>query len=174
MQQTATCLLMYVVLPLLVVAGFLDWLCHRATRIEETSGLAENAVHWLMFGQIGAGIAGIVLFETNLAVLLWVAFVFVLHEITVWLELRYTVARREVRPIEQVVHSFMELLPLVALALLAVIASPDGGLRLRRAPWPAGYALAAAAAVLVFNVLPLAQETARCLRRRTRPPPAPR
>jgi hypothetical protein len=68
----------------------------------------------------------------------------------------------------------MELLPLVALALLAVVAAPDAGLRLRREPWSTAYALAAAAAVLLFNVLPLAEETARCLSRRTRRPPAPR
>lgn len=181
MHQTATWLLMYAVLPLLIVAGFADWLCHRATDIESTSGLRENFVHWLMFGQIGSGIAAVVFFEVNTTVVLWVGFVFLLHELTVWLELRYTVDRREVRPIEQVVHSFMEMLPLVALALLFVIASPTDGLRLRRAPLPAGYLFYTGIAVLLFNVAPLLEETVRCMRgaartptRRTLPPPAPR
>jgi hypothetical protein len=174
MQQTATWLLMYAVLPLLIAVGFFDWLCHRATRIEATSGLAENLVHWLMFAQIGTAVMVVAAFQTNLAVLLWVGVAFGLHELTVWLELRYTVNRREVRPIEQVVHSFMELLPRVAFALLAVIAAPDFGLRLRREAWPAGYTFYTVAAVLLFNILPLAEETWRCFSCRTRPPPAPR
>jgi hypothetical protein len=166
MHQTATFLLMYAVLPLLIVAGFVDWLCHRATAIEDTSGLAENAVHWLMFVQVGSALAAVAFFEINVTVLLWVGFVFVLHEVTVWLELRYTVDKREVRPIEQVVHSFMEMLPLVAFALLFVIASPSEGLRLRRAPWPEGYVFYAALGVLWFNIIPLAEETIRCWRSR--------
>ena len=174
MQQTATLLLMYAVLPLLILAGFADWVCHRATEIESTSGLRENALHWLMFGQMGAAIAVVVLFQINLTVLALVGLVFLAHELTVWMELRYTVARREVRPIEQVVHSFLELLPLVALALLVVVASPDWGLRLRRAPWSVGYAATMAAGVLLFNVLPLAEESWRCLRFRTRRSPGPR
>lgn len=174
MRENATWLLMYAVLPLIIAAGFFDWLCHRATSIETTSGLRENLVHWLMFGQIGTAVMVVAAFETNLAVLLWVGFAFALHELTVWLELRYTVDKREVRPIEQVVHSFMELLPLVAFALLVVLAAPDVALRLRRERWPAGYTLYTLAAVLLFNILPLAEETWRCFTRRTRRPPAPR
>jgi hypothetical protein len=177
MHQTATWFLMYAVLPLFIVAGFVDWLCHRSTEIEITSGLRENLVHWLMFGQIGSGAAAVMLFEVNATVVLWVGFVFLLHEVTVWLELRYTVDRREVRPFEQVVHSFMEMLPLVAFALLFVIASPSDGLRLRRAPLPQGYVFYAGVGVLLFNVLPLAEETVRCwhaLRSRIPPLPGPR
>ncbi|MBC5763882.1 diguanylate cyclase [Ramlibacter albus] len=170
MHQTATWLLMYAVLPLLIVAGFVDWLCHRSTEIETTSGLRENLVHWLMFAQVGSGIAAVMIFEVNTTIVLWVGFVFLLHEVTVWLELRYTVDRREVRPIEQVVHSFMEMLPLVAFALLFVIASPSEGLRLRRAPLPEGYVFYAGIGVLLFNVLPLAEETIRCLNRRRAAP----
>jgi hypothetical protein len=164
MQSTATWLLMYAVLPLLIAAGFADWACHRATRIEATSGRTENAVHWLMFAQIGTALAAVALCEVNGAVLACVAGLIALHETTVWLELRYTVARREVRPIEQVVHSFMELLPLVGLALLFVIATPGMELRPRRAAWPTGYATAVALGGLLFNVLPMAEETLRCWR----------
>jgi hypothetical protein len=174
MHQTATWLLMYAVLPLLIVAGFVDWLCHRATDIESTSGLRENIVHWLMFGQVGAGIAAVILFEVNTTIVLWVGFVFLVHEVTVWMELRYTVDLREVRPVEQVTHSFMEMLPLVAFALLFVIAAPGDGLRPRRAPLPEGYILYAGIGVLLFNVLPLAEESWRCLTSRTRRRPGPR
>jgi hypothetical protein len=36
--DTLRLLLMYVVLPLWLAAGFADYLCHRAARIAETSG----------------------------------------------------------------------------------------------------------------------------------------
>lgn len=39
----------------------------------------------------------------------------VLHELTVHWDLHFSVPRREVGPFEQMVHSFMELLPLAPL-----------------------------------------------------------
>jgi len=45
-------ILLYVLLPLWGVAGLVDWFCHRATNIEETSGLLEALVHVLMGVQI--------------------------------------------------------------------------------------------------------------------------
>jgi hypothetical protein len=38
-------LILYGMLPLWGIAGFIDWCCHRATRIERTSGLKESLVH---------------------------------------------------------------------------------------------------------------------------------
>jgi hypothetical protein len=41
---------------------------------------------------------------------------------------------------------------------------PDFSLRTRLAPWPEGYLVATGLAVLLLNLLPLAEETARCVR----------
>lgn len=175
MSDAVRLLLMSAVFPLWVAAGLADWACHRASGIERTSGLRENLVHWLMFCQMGLGVLAVALLEVNAAVLLWVAALILLHELTVYLELRYTVARRQVRPIEQVVHSLMEMLPLVALALLAALrwdqvaalwgaGQADFGLRAKAQPLPGAYLLGAGAAAFVFNALPLAEETWRCLR----------
>lgn len=174
---TAQALLMAAVFPLWVAAGLADWACHRRTRIEHTAGLPENAFHWALFGQMGIAVLAIGLLEVNAAVLLLVFAAFLAHELTTYVELRYAVPRRTVGPLEQMVHSFMELLPLVALALLAVMAwddvralfgagEPDFSLRPKEQPWPAAYLLGAAAAGVVFNVLPLAEETVRCWRNR--------
>jgi hypothetical protein len=181
MAPPAALLLIVVVFPLWIAAGLADWACHCATHIESTSGLTENLVHWLLLAQAGVAVLAMALLEVNAAVLLIVLAAFVLHELTVWLELRYTVPRRNVRPIEQMVHSFQELLPLAALVLLAAIAwgqavalvgagseAPDFGLRLKPQPLPPALLLAGAGGVLLFNVLPLAQETAACLRARKR------
>jgi hypothetical protein len=176
-EEAAQLLLMYVVVPVWIAAGLVDWWCHRRTAIERTSGLTENLMHWLLFAQGGAALAAVGLLEVNAAVLLLVFAAFLAHEATTFVELRYTVPRREVRPFEQMVHSFMELLPLMVLALLAVMAwdqvlalfaagEPDLALLRKAQPWPPAYLLGVAAAVLAFNVLPLAEEGLRCLRNR--------
>jgi len=43
---------MYFVLPLWLAAGFADYLCHRASHIEATSGPKESALHLLQFAEM--------------------------------------------------------------------------------------------------------------------------
>ena len=178
-EQAAEWVLMIAVVPLWVAAGVADWWCHRRTAIEHTSGLPENAFHWLLLGEGGVALLAVALLEPDGAVLLLVFAAFLAHEVTTFVELRYTVPLRAVLPGEQMVHSFMELLPLVILALLAVMrwdqvlaffdgGEPDLGLRPKDAPWPAAYLLGAGAAVLLLNVLPLLEETLRCASARAR------
>jgi len=182
-DQPAGFILMYLALPLWIAAGLADWHFHRRTRIAVTSGLPENLLHWLMYAQVGVAMAVVVWFELNAAVLAVVTGVFLLHEVTVYADLQYSTLRRDVGPGEQMVHSFLELLPLLALALLALIAwpqalaavrlgddVPDWALRPREALLPLPYLAAALAATLVCNALPLAQETWSCIR--ARPPRA--
>lgn len=183
MQDMALFLLMYVVFPLWVAAGFADWACHRRTGIAVTSGLKENLLHWVMYAEVGLAMVAVALFEIDAAVLAIVLAVFVLHEATVYWDLNYSSMRRDIGPFEQMVHSFLELLPLTALALLAVLAwpqamalvhagdvAPDWSLRAKQEPWPVAYLSAALAAGVLFNGVPLMQETLSCLRQR-RPAP---
>ena len=130
MQEPASLFLAYVAFPLWVAAGFADWICHLRTGIAQTSGLKENLLHLLMFAEIGVGIAAVVLLEINAAVLMLVLVVFVVHELTVYWDLSYSTLLRDVGPFEQMVHSFLEMLPLLALALLMVVAGErrSGGL----------------------------------------------
>jgi hypothetical protein len=179
MAEAATFLLMFAVFPLWVAAGFADWACHARTGIAVTSGLKENLLHWLMYAEIGAGMLAVALFEIDAAVLAIVLGVFLVHEATVYWDLDYSTIRRDVGPFEQMVHSFLELLPLLSLALLAVIAdTSDWSLHIKREPWPLEYVAGALGASVLFNGLPLLQETRSCLRerarRRTRASPAPR
>jgi hypothetical protein len=173
--DAAELVIMAAVIPLWIVAGLVDWWCHRRTLIERTSGWPENVFHWFLFAEAGIALAAVGLLEITAAVLLLVFAAFLAHEVTTFVELRYTVPRREVRPLEQMVHSFMEILPLAILALLAVMqwdqvlalfdaGTPDFDLRLKADPWPAKYLLGVVIAVLVLNILPLAEEGWRCLR----------
>jgi hypothetical protein len=179
MQEPARFILMYLVFPLWVAAGLADWACHRRTHIETTSGLKENLLHLLMFGEIGLGMVAVALLEVNAAVLLIVLVVFAVHELTVYWDLHYTTPLRTVGPFEQMVHSFLELLPLLSLALLAATAWPqalalvglgaepaDWSLRAKAQPLPALYLMGALLATALFNVLPYLQETWACWRAR--------
>jgi hypothetical protein len=162
---------MYVVYPVWVLAGLADWACHRATGIATTSGIKENMLHWLMYAEIGVGMLAVAFLEINAGVLAVVFGVFLLHEATVYWDLDYSTMLRDVGPFEQMVHSFLELLPLVSLGLLAVIAWPHGmdfSLRMKEQPLPFDYLAAAGGASLLFNGLPLLQETWSCLRPRRR------
>jgi len=191
MADAARLVLMYVLFPLWVAAGLADWACHRRTRIQDSSGLAENTFHWVLMGEVGVAMLAVALLEVDAAILLLVFAAWLAHELTTWIELRYTVPRRFVGPTEQMIHSFMEILPLAALFLLCVMhwdqalallgdGVPDFGLRWKPEPWPPAYLWSAFAAVLVLNVLPMAEETLRCarspapaIRSRTPAPPAP-
>lgn len=176
MQEPAAILLMFVVYPVWVASAFADWLCHRATDIAATSGLKENLLHWLMFAEIGVGMAAAVFLEINAAVLVLLVFVFAVHEATVYWDLDYTTVRRDVAPFEQMVHSFLEMLPLVSIALLVVAAWPqaqalfgkggeaaDWSLRLKPTPLPLSWLAWATGLCVLFNVLPMLQETWSCL-----------
>jgi len=45
--------LLYFTVPLWVIVGSLDYLCHRRTKIETTSGTLESAIHALMMAEAG-------------------------------------------------------------------------------------------------------------------------
>jgi hypothetical protein len=175
MQEPVLFILMYLIFPLWVAAGFADWACHRRTGIALTSGLKENLLHLLMFGEIGIGLLAVALLEIDAAVLVIVFAVFALHELTVYWDLHYSTLLRDVGPFEQMVHSFLEILPLLSLALLATAAWPqalalvglgeearDWSLRLKEHPLPPALLQAGLLLSVVFNLLPLLQETWSC------------
>jgi hypothetical protein len=176
-------LLAYGVLPLWLAAGLADWACHRAGDMGHTAGVRESLLHWLMFGLMGAALLAVLLLEINAGVLLLALGLWLVHQAVTWLELRYVLSRRQVGPLEQMVHSAMEWLPLLGLALLALLylhrwmevpegASVEWALRWRRdeedpvrADWRVAPVLLA---VLLVNGLPLAEELLRSWRQRPR------
>jgi hypothetical protein len=171
MSETARGALTYVVIPLWVFAGFADWWCHRRSFIELTSGLRESAFHFVLFAQMGIAVLAALFLEPTTAVLAALAVLFVLHELTTWIELRLVDPVRYVSPTEQMVHSFLELLPLTALLLLAASSAGQSGqeaasenrffqLALAKPPLP--YVAALALAITALNVLPLIEEAIRC------------
>jgi hypothetical protein len=63
--QFAQATLLYFVLPLWLAAGLADYLCHRASHIEKTSGYKESLLHLLMFAEIAVPLLAALFFEIN-------------------------------------------------------------------------------------------------------------
>jgi hypothetical protein len=171
-------LLRYGVFPLWVIAGFGDYCCHRLTQIEQTSGRAESSLHAVQYLQIVAGVALVLLLEVTSLVLVVVVIIALLHLATGYLDIAYTTGRRYISPLEQHVHSYMEMLPVVATALLVILywsafaaifngANADWTLALRQQPLPTG-GLATVAIGFVLAGLAVAEEYVRCVRHRSR------
>jgi hypothetical protein len=121
MADVTQSVLMYFVLPLWLAAGFADWLCHRASNIATTSGAKESLIHLLMFAEMGIPITAAIVLEINALVIAVMIVAFLLHEATALWDVSYATEKRVVTPIEQHVHSFLEILPLMGLVLVVVL-----------------------------------------------------
>ncbi|MFD8810885.1 diguanylate cyclase [Streptomyces sp. NPDC059627] len=169
--------LLYGALPLWVVPGLADWWMHRRTRIEHTSGTKESAVHALMMTEAGIPVVMGLLARVNPLVLSVMGGAALAHGATAVYDVSLAVDEREVRPIEQHIHSFLEVLPLTALAFTACLhadqvrrtlrggpAPQDWRLLPKEHPLPAAYLAGLAGIIAGGVVLPYAEELRRCLR----------
>jgi hypothetical protein len=89
-DQLLVNLILYGLLPLWGITGFVDWCCHRATGIERTSGLRESLVHSLMGIQLGVPIILCLMFNVNVMILLICFVAFVCHEIVAHYDVHYS------------------------------------------------------------------------------------
>jgi len=64
-----------------------------------------------MLAQMGLASLAALLLEVNALVLAAMAWLFCTHELTTWWELRYVAPVRPIALTEQMVHSFMEIIP---------------------------------------------------------------
>jgi hypothetical protein len=113
--------LQYALMPLWLVAGIADYIYHRRTKIETTSGVTESAIHSLMLAESGLPVIAGLLLEANGAVLGLSLAAFAAHQITMLWDVAYAVKRRLVEPNEQHVHSALEMMPFCALSFLVCL-----------------------------------------------------
>lgn len=169
--------LMYFVLPLWLAAGFADWLCHRASNIATTSGAKESVIHLIMFAEMAIPVTAAIALEINALIIAVMIVCFILHEATALWDVSYATEMREVTPIEQHVHSFLEVLPLMGLVLVAVLnwdqflalfglgqGSARFTISLKQPPLPWAYIISILTAVVVLELLPFIEELIRGLR----------
>lgn len=168
------------VMPSWTAAGLADWLCHRHNDIAHTSGWRESILHVAMVAQLGIPTALAALCEINALVVALMLAGFVLHQLTVYVDLRFSSARRNIPPVEQMVHSMLELVPALGGVLVfllhwdAVASLPPGGapadwgLRPKAEPLPLPMLAGYGAAITAFTLVPIAAELFACLRARAR------
>ena len=177
--DAALCILMYFVMPLWIAAGIADYFCHRRTDIAHTAGPKESAMHLLMFIEIGIPLLACLLLEINALIFLVMILAFAAHEATALWDVSYATRYRRVGPFEQHVHSFLELLPLNAGILVAILHWPQflalfglghesarWALRLKNPPLPGGYVAIVLLAAVFLEILPYVEELLRGLRAR--------
>lgn len=167
--------LAFVVYPLWLLAGTADFLCHRATGIDRTTGLRESRWHLVQLVLVGVPILAGMAFEITAGVLALMAACLVAHAIAAYADTRVATGSRPVPPVEQHVHAALDALPLVALGIVAVLhwaqlaAVPEGradwALRWRDPLLPARLWLAVLASAALLALLPAALEWRACRRR---------
>ena len=120
MRNALAALLIWGIYPAWLLAGAGDYLCHRKTDIERTSGVTESWLHLAQFGCLAVAFACAVLLQISAAVFVVLVALVVAHSFLSYVDVRYTDGRRRILPIEQSIHGFMDVLPLVAVAVLGV------------------------------------------------------
>jgi hypothetical protein len=170
-------LILYGLLPLWGITGFIDWCCHRATGIERTSGLKESLIHSLMGIQLGIPIVLCLVFDVNVAILLICFAAFLAHEFVAHYDVYYSAPLRQISIWEVHVHNYMATIPLYLLMLIMVL-NWDSVLKLVSFDWAGELTFDRVEAphggstylrnYLIFMaflcVLPYVEENLRCLR----------
>jgi hypothetical protein len=177
-------LLVYVVLPLWVLAGFLDYLCHRRSDIEHATGVRESLIHWLMVSEVAVPLVLAVFFRINALLLALMILSLIAHGITGYFDLKVAMATRRVTIFEHQVHSVLEILPFTTMLLVMALHWPqtqalfgfgreaaDFSLGPKQIPrW--GEIVPPSAVFLLFVILPYAEEMWRgSLAKRVHPHP---
>jgi hypothetical protein len=122
-----TILLMAVFYPLWLAAGLLDYLLHRRSRIEMTSGRKESWFHVLQFALLGVAVLLVAFLEFTPLVFAAALACVVAHTLLAHADITYTEGLRRISPLEQLVHGFLVVLPLAAAAILAAMHWGDLG-----------------------------------------------
>jgi hypothetical protein len=177
MPEAVVSLLSFVILPLWFGAGIADWLCHRRTDLEHTTGPKESLIHLLMFGEIAIPLLACLVLEINALIFAVMIVAFLAHEATAFWDVSYAVTRRHVSPLEQHVHSFLEIIPLTAGLFVATLHWPQllalfglgdaparFAIELKRDPLPIGQVALVLGAALLLELLPYLEELWRALR----------
>lgn len=170
-------LLLNVVMPVWLAAGIADWACHRATSIETTTGPKESLMHLLMLSEAAIPVLAGMFLEITAPVLATMMATALLHDATALWDVEYAVTKREVTYIEQHVHSYLEMVPLTAVAFVSVLhwpqvlalfgvgkRRPDWRLRWKRRRLPVAYTAAMLGMQVGVEWLPYLEELRRTLR----------
>lgn len=111
-------------------AGYILWLCagladftlHWREDLAHTSGWAESRLHLVQLGLIGTGVMLWLYLRPSWTVLLAQALLVTAHAVVGYRDTRIAYPLRRIGPLEQHVHSVLDMAPWFALVVLALAA----------------------------------------------------
>lgn len=124
MKLDGQSLLAYAGYLLWLCAGLFDFLCHRRTDLPRTSGVAESSLHLVQLALIGAAVVFGLLFETGRTVAAVLLALVAAHAVVGYMDTRVAFRRRTLLPVEQHLHSVLDMAPIIALAWLVAATWP--------------------------------------------------
>ncbi|WP_368563032.1 hypothetical protein [Pseudoxanthomonas sp. UTMC 1351] len=101
-----------------LLAGAADFLCHRRTDLPHTSGLAESWMHLLQLAVIGSGLVLWLALTPSLLLLSIELLLVTVHAVFGYVDTRRAFGRRVISPVEQHVHSILDMAPIIAFGIL--------------------------------------------------------
>jgi hypothetical protein len=170
-QALLEAILLWGIYPLWLLAGAGDYLCHRQSDIEHTSGSGESWFHVWQYLTLLIAFAVGALVEVNAMVFGVMVTLVLAHSVLAHMDVSYTDGRRYISPLEQHIHGFMDVLPLVATTLFGVLHwdAISGGLTTRlielAVPRTSGRVLLVAS-FAVLSGAPILEELRRTRRKR--------
>jgi hypothetical protein len=169
-------------LPLWMFMGFADYLCHRATYIERTSGLKESLLHALMLVEMSVPVLLCLYFEVTALVLVLMVFAFFVHEATSLWDIAYAQDKRQIWLVEAHIHSYLAVLPFMMGSIVICLnwgqwlslfgmgsETPRFELEWKSPQFSVAYHVALNVLLFFLLVMPYAEEAWRCYRARKLP-----
>ena len=156
--------LAYAAYLLWLLAGLGDFIRHWRTDLPHTSGLAESVAHLVQLALLGTAVVFGLAFGMGRTLASLLLGLVSLHAIVGYLDARIAFTRhRVVSPVEQHLHSVLDMAPIIAFAwLLAstwpMAAADDWQLAWRRPALPIAAWLAALVPALLLTVVPATLE----------------
>ena len=177
LRSLIPCVLLWGLLPVWVLAGIADYVLHRRTSIEKTSGFGESALHVLQAAQVAVPLLAGLFLEINSLVLGVMIVCVIAHMLTALWDTTYTTPRRFISAFEQHVHSHLEYIPVVAVLLVVLLhweafiglfgageGSASFSLHLKSEPIPLRYVYGVLVPVFLIQGVLLAEESLRTWR----------
>jgi hypothetical protein len=165
--------LAWVLYPLWLLGGAVDYVCHRRTDIQHTSGIRESWLHVAQFVTVALVFVSAVLLEITLAMVVVSAILVLAHTVLSFIDVSYTLGRRHISTTEQHAHGLLNVIPLIAVGLLAILnwqsllaPSTDSVVRLKDEPLSATHVAMLLGSFSVLAGGPVLEEWLRTYRAR--------
>lgn len=151
-------------------------MCHRATKIEQTSGLFESFLHAAMGIQIAIPIMLCLLFRIDQGILIICLMVWLLHELVAHTDVHFAAPKRHISIWEMHAHNYLATLPLYMLSIIFIVNWPvtlklftlnfEGAFAFQRIEQPWGgdnYLVYYLTFMAIICVIPYMEEMLRCI-----------